>query len=148
MERPYDVSMSEQKTLPTDADVQAFLQAATPARRREDGLRVADIFREVTGAEPVMWGPSMVGYGSYRYVSPNGRTKGEWPKVGFSPRKAQLVLYGLKDLPEGAALLPELGGYTEGAGCVYVKKLDDVDLDVLRRLVAIGWSRTDDPEPS
>lgn len=140
--------MSSPKTAPTDADVGAFLQAATPARRRDDGLRLAEIFREVTGAHPVMWGPSIVGYGSFHYVSPaNPRTRGNWPKVGFSPRKAQLVLYGLKDLPEGAALLPELGGFTEGAGCVYVKKLDDVDLDVLRRLVAIAWSREDDPEP-
>lgn len=140
--------MSSPKTAPTDADVGAFLQAATPARRRDDGLRLAEILREVTGAEPVMWGPSIVGYGSFRYVSPaNPRTRGNWPKVGFSPRKAQLVLYGLKDLPEGAALLPELGTFTEGVGCVYVKKLDDVDLDVLRRLVAIAWSREDDPEP-
>lgn len=140
--------MSEQKTGPTDADVDAFLDAATPPRRREDGLRLARIFREVTGSEPVMWGPSMVGYGSYRYISPSDpKRRGQWPKVAFSPRKAQLSLYGLKDLPDGAALLPELGAYTEGAGCVYVKKLDDVDLDVLRRLVAIAWSREDDPEP-
>lgn len=141
--------MSEQKTLPTDADVQAFLEAASPARRREDGLRLAEIFHDVTGADPVMWGPSMVGYGSFRYISPaNPRTRGDWPKVAFSPRKAQLSLYGLKDLPEGAALLPRLGTYTEGAGCVYVKKLDDIDLDVLRRLVSIAWSRRDDPEPA
>lgn len=140
--------MSEPKTGPTDANVDEFLQAATPARRRDDGLLLAEIFRDVTGTEPVMWGPSMVGYGSYHYISQaNSRTRGNWPKTGFSPRKAQLVLYGLKDLPEGAALLPELGGYTEGAGCVYVKKLDDVRLDVLRRLIAIAWARQDDPEP-
>jgi hypothetical protein len=138
--------MAEQKTVPTGADVHEFLDAATPARRRVDGLHLAEIFTEVTGAEPVMWGPSIVGYGSYRYVSPSDpRRRGDWPKTGFSPRKAQLSLYGLKDLPEGAALLPELGTYTEGAGCVYVKKLDDIDLDVLRRLIAIAWARTDDP---
>lgn len=141
--------MSSQKTVPTDADVHEFLEAATPARRREDGLQLAEILREVTGTDPVMWGPSMVGYGSFRYISPsNPRTRGDWPKVGFSPRKTQLVLYGLKDLPEGAALMPKLGTYTEGVGCVYVKKLDDVDLDVLRRLIAIAWSREDDPEPA
>ena len=140
--------MSEQKTGPTDASVDEFLAAATPARRREDGVALAALFREVTGAEPVMWGPSMVGYGSYRYVSPSDpRRTGVWPKIAFSPRKAQLSLYGLKDLPEGAALLPELGRYTEGAGCVYVRTLDDVDLDVLRRLVAIAFSRSDDPTP-
>ena len=140
--------MGEPKTVPTAASVQDFLDAATPARRREDGLRLAEIFGEVTGAEPVMWGPSMVGYGSYRYVSPaNPRTRGDWPKAGFSPRKSALTIYGLKDRPEGAALLTELGTYTEGAGCLYVKKLDDLDLDVLRRLIAIAWARGDDPEP-
>jgi len=75
----------------------------------------------------------------------NPRTQGEWMKTGFSPRKAQLSLYGLKDLPEGVALLPSLGTFSEGAGCVYVKKLDDIDLNVLRRLIAIAWSRTGDP---
>lgn len=135
-----------QKTQPTDADVQAFLEAATPARRREDGLALAALMREVTGVDPVMWGPSMVGYGTYRYVSPSDpRRQGEWPRVAFSPRSARLSLYGLKDLPAGAALLPELGRYTEGAGCVYVAKLDDIDLDVLRRLVAIAWERDGAP---
>ena len=140
--------MSEIKTQATDGDVSAFLDQATPQRRREDGFELAAIFHEVTGAEPVMWGPSMVGYGSYRYVSPSDpKRQGQWPKTAFSPRKAQLSLYGLKDLPAGAALLPELGKYTEGAGCVYVKKLDDIDLDVLRRLIAIAWERGDDPLP-
>lgn len=138
--------MSEIKTRATDADVTAFLEAATPQRRRDDGLALAEVFHEVTGVEPALWGPSIVGYGSYHYVSPaNPRTQGEWPKTGFSPRKAQLSLYGLKDLPEGAALLPQLGTYTEGAGCVYVKKLDDIDLGVLRHLIAIAWRRGDDP---
>ena len=141
--------MSEPKTVPTDADVGAFLDAVAPAVRRDDGIRLAEIFRETTGVEPVMWGPSIVGYGSYRYISPSDpRRRGDWPKTGFSPRRAQLSLYGLKDLPEGAKLLPELGRYTEGAGCVYVKKLADIDLEVLRRLIAIAWTRGDDPDPS
>ena len=141
--------MGDAKTVPTAASVEDFLQSATPARRQEDGLRLAEIFHEVTGADPILWGPSMVGYGSYRFVSPSDpRRQGDWPKTGFSPRKAQLSLYGLKDLPEGAALLPSLGTYTEGAGCVYVKKLSDIDVDVLRRLIAIAWSRSDDPMPT
>lgn len=140
--------MSAVKTGPTDADVDAFLEAATPAVRRTDGIELARIFTEVTGVEPVMWGPSIVGYGSYRYISAaNPRTRGTWPRAGFSPRKAALSLYGLKDLPAGSALLPELGRYTEGAGCVYVKRLSDVDLGVLRRLIGIAWEREDDPEP-
>ncbi|WP_345471707.1 DUF1801 domain-containing protein [Glutamicibacter ectropisis] len=131
-----------QKTLPTDADVHEFIAAATPAKRREDGEVLERIFSEVTGETPVMWGPSIVGYGTYTYVSPsNPKNTGIWPKTGFSPRKAQLSIYGLKDLPEGAALLPQLGKYTEGAGCVYVKKLEDIDLEVLKELIRIGNSR-------
>ena len=115
--------MAENKTQPTDASVDDFLDAATPARRRDDGKALAEVFREVTGAAPGNVGAVDRGYGSYRYASPaNPRNQGDWPKTGFSPRKAQLSIYGLKDLPEGAALLPELGTYTEGAGCVYVKK--------------------------
>ncbi|MGH3653739.1 DUF1801 domain-containing protein [Glutamicibacter sp.] len=136
---------TSQKTLPTDASVEEFIEAATPAKRRIDGQELDRIFREATGEQPVMWGPSIVGYGSYTYISPaNARTTGIWPKTGFSPRKAQLSLYGLKDLPEGAQLLPQLGKYTEGAGCVYVKKLEDIDLDVLRKLISIAASRQDD----
>ncbi|MBN9613073.1 MAG: DUF1801 domain-containing protein [Actinobacteria bacterium] len=134
--------MAQQKTRPSDADVQAFLEAVTPTVRREDGLRLARILQEVTGADPVLWGPSIVGYGSYRIPS----TGGEWPKVGFSPRRAQLSIYGLKDLPAGARVLPALGEYTEGAGCVYVKRLDAVDEAVLRKLAEIAWSRGDDDE--
>lgn len=137
---------STPKTQPTDANVAEFLAAAVPAKRREDGLALDGIFRGVTGVDPVMWGPSIVGYGSYQYVSPaNPRTRGVWPKTGFSPRKAQLSIYGIKDLPEGQALLPRLGTYTEGAGCVYVKRLESIDLDVLRELIKIAWGRSDDP---
>lgn len=141
--------MTEAKTQPTDADVKEFLDAAIPAKRRDDGIALDLIFQEVTGTKPILWGPSIVGYGQYRFVSPrNPRTRGIWPKTGFSPRKASLSLYGLKDLPAGAALLPKLGTYTEGAGCVYVKKLEDIDLEVLRKLIYIAFSREDDPVPN
>ena len=141
--------MAAPKTQPTDADVEAFLAAATPARRREDGMALSRIFSDVTGVEPVMWGPTIVGYGQFRYVSPsNPRTRGIWMKTGFSPRKAQLSLYGLKDVAEGAALLPELGTFTEGAGCVYVKRLEDIDEAVLRELIAFAFAREDDPLPA
>lgn len=141
--------MAEAKTQPTDADVNEFLDAAVPVKRREDGIALDEIFREVTGVKPVLWGPSIVGYGQYQFASPrNPRTRGIWPKTGFSPRKTSLSLYGLKDLPAGAALLPKLGTYTEGAGCVYLKKLEDIDLDVLRELISIAFSRGDDPVPT
>ena len=140
--------MAEIKTQVTDVDPKVFIEAATPAKRREDGLVLYEMFREVTGESPRMWGPTLIGYGSYRYISPSdSRRRGDWPKTGFSPRKAQLSIYGLKDLPEGAQLLPELGKYTEGAGCLYVRKLEDIHLDVLRRLIGIAWTRQDDPDP-
>ena len=107
--------MGEQKTVPTDASVDDFLAAATPTRRREDGVQLAEIFQEVTGADPVLWGPSIVGYGTYRYVSPaNPRTRGDWMKTGFSPRKAQLSLYGLKDLPRAPRCCPRWGRTPKG----------------------------------
>lgn len=133
--------MAEPKTKPTDADVGAYLEAVVPAQRREYGRVLVEIFREETGEEPVMWGPSIIGFGSYDSAPARAGNSYPWPKTGFSPRKAQLSIYGLKDLPEGAALLPRLGVYTEGAGCVYVKKLADVDLDVLRSLIRIAASR-------
>ncbi|WP_413316904.1 DUF1801 domain-containing protein [Agrococcus sp. 1P02AA] len=136
--------MAAAKTRPTDASVDAFIDAAQPARRVEEGRRLVRLMREETGEEPVMWGPSIVGFGSYHYASPapSSRTAGEWMSVGFSPRKAAVSLYGLKDHAEGAALLPELGGgYTEGAGCVYVQRLEDVDEAVLRQLVRIAHRR-------
>ena len=134
------------KTKPTGASVDEFLNAVAPARRREDGFELDRIFREVTDAEPAMWGPSIIGYGSINHASAaNPYTHDDWPMAAFSPRKAQLSLYGLKDRPEGAALLPTLGTYTEGAGCVYVRKLDDIDVNVLRRLIAICWARDDEP---
>lgn len=137
--------MAAAKTRPTDASVDAFIDAAEAARRVEEGRRLVQLMREETGEEPVMWGPSMVGFGSYRIVSsskPSGSGE-EWFAVGFSPRRGALSLYGLKDRPEGAALLPDLGGYTEGAGCVYVKRLEQVDEAVLRQLVRIAHRRGD-----
>ena len=141
--------MSTQQTQPTDVDVHEFLAAATPKKRRDDGIALESIFTDVTGSDPVMWGPTIVGYGRFQYVSAsNSRNRGHWPKTGFSPRKAQLSLYGLKDLSAGAKLLPRLGKYTEGAGCVYVRKLEDIDEAVLRKLISIAFDRPDDPVPT
>lgn len=140
--------MTAPKTQPIDVDVSEYLRSVTPIKRREDGIVLAAIFAEVTGTNPVMWGPSIVGYGEYQYISPsNPRNRGRWPKTGFSPRKAQLSLSGLKDSPAGVRLLPGLGTYTEGAGCVYVRKLDDIDAMVLRRLIGIAFECLDDAEP-
>lgn len=128
--------MSEPKTKPTDQPVEEFLDQAATERRIREGHELRAIFEEASGEPAVMWGSSIVGFGAMNYQH------GIWPKSGYSPRKAKLSLYGLKDLPEGKDLLPKLGKYTEGVGCVYVNKLEDIDLDVLRELVRIasdGW---------
>lgn len=133
-----------QKTLPTDQPVEEFLDQAPTARRVREGHELNRIFETASGEKAVMWGPSMVGFGQFNYMSPaNKRTKGIWPKVGFSPRKGKISLYGLKDQLAGAELLPKLGKYTEGMGCVYVNKLEDIDLEILAQLIEIGMRQQD-----
>jgi hypothetical protein len=134
--------MAELKTKPTDASVDDFLASVEPERRRLEGLRLRDIMRDVTGEEPVMWGPSIVGYGLMHYTYASGRD-GDWMKVGFSPRKAALSLYGLKSGPEAEDLLSRLGPHTASVGCVYVKRLDEVDEAVLRTLIALAAATGD-----
>ncbi|WP_253866310.1 DUF1801 domain-containing protein [Micromonospora sp. WMMD754] len=117
-------------TVPTDASVDDFLAAVADERRRADALRLCAILRDVTGEPPVMWGPSIVGFGSY-----HGPT-GAWPLAGFSPRKQQLVLYLVGGYEERyPTLLARLGPHRTGKGCLYLKRLDDVDEGTLRELV-------------
>ena len=132
----------EPKTRPTEASVAKFLTSVEPARRRAQGHELVDIFREETGAEPRMWGPSIVGFGRLRYTYATGHS-GEMFRVGFSPRKAALTLYGLTLYGSNADLLEKLGTYRPGKGCLYLHRLEDVDLDVLRALIRRGWSDTD-----
>ena len=134
--------MAENLTNKTDVPVEEFLAAVEPPRRRLEGERLHAIMREATGDPGVMWGPTMVGYGDMHYRSAAGR-EGDWFKVGFSPRKAKLSLYGLKDTPEQLALLPQLGPHTVGVGCVYANRLEALDQDVLRQLIALGFARGD-----
>ena len=130
------------KTVPTDVPVERFLAGVTPERRRLEAEQVVELITRVTGVEPVMWGPSIIGWGTYHYVYATGNS-GDWMSVGFSPRKAQLTFYGLKDTPEGEGLLESLGPHSVGVGCVYVKKLEAVDLEVLEDLVEIAYARGD-----
>jgi len=134
--------MAENKTHKTDVPVEFYLSTVEPERRRREGERLHELMSDVTGDPGVMWGPTMIGYGDMHYLSRAGR-EGDWFKVGFSPRKAKLSLYGLKDTPEQLALLPELGPHSVGAGCVYANRLDALDEDVLRRLVALAYAQPD-----
>jgi hypothetical protein len=126
--------MSELKTQPHDGSVDAFLDGIEPEGRREDCRAVAQLMREVTGEEPVLWGPSIVGFGSYHYRYESGR-EGDWFLTGFAPRKQALTLYIMAGFPRFDELMERLGKYKTGKSCLYVKRLDDLDLDVLRELV-------------
>lgn len=125
--------MAEPKTQKTKASVAAFLAAVDDETRRKDAKAVDKMFREITGEKPAMWGPSIVGYGEYESAT------GKWPRAGFSPRKANLVLYVLADFKERDVLLKRLGKHKTGKACLYINKLADVDESVLRALIMRSW---------
>src|SRR6478609_5097944 len=124
--------MAENKTKPTKLSVSTFIDAITDPSRRSDAKALVKLMQKAAGEKPKMWGPSIVGFGSYHYTYDSGR-EGDMPVVAFSPRKAATVLYGVS---EAEALLPKLGKHTRGKGCVYIKKLADVDQKVLETMAA------------
>jgi hypothetical protein len=126
--------MAELKTKPTAASVEAFLTAVPGDERRADCLALAAMMREATRAEPKMWGPAIVGFGDHHYRYASGR-EGDWFMVGFSPRKGDLSIYLTAGLDHFAPLLAKLGKHKRGKGCLYVRRLADVDTAVLRELV-------------
>ena len=127
--------MSDLKTRPTDASVEAFLDAVDDGRRRSDARVVAGMMAEITGSTGVLWGSSIVGFGTYHYRYASGR-EGTFFETGFSPRKRALTLYVMAGFSEYEDLLGRLGRHTTGKSCLYVRRLADVDLDVLRNLLA------------
>ncbi|MBV7380647.1 DUF1801 domain-containing protein [Maritimibacter dapengensis] len=129
--------MPENKTQPTDAPVLDFISSVEPPRRREDAATLDQIFRDVTGWAPRMWGPSIVGYGSYHYVYDSGR-EGDMCATGFSPRKSNLVLYIMPGYADYADILANLGKHKLGKSCLYLNKIDDVDQSLLGELIRRG----------
>jgi hypothetical protein len=127
--------MAEPKTKPTGAGVDSFLNGVGDEQRRADAFRMLEIMKEITGQPPRMWGPTLVGFGDYHYVYPSGH-EGDTFLTGFSPRKDALVLYFTAGLQERFAdELPKLGKARASKGCLYIKKLADVDLTVLREML-------------
>ena len=124
--------MAQNKTKPTKLSVAAFIDALTDQSRRADAKALVKLMQKAAGEKPKMWGASIIGFGSYHYTYDSGR-EGDMPLIAFSPRKAATVLYGLSD---AEALLPKLGKHTRGKGCVYIKKLADVDQKVLETMAA------------
>lgn len=122
------------KTGPTDADVSAWIAALEPAMRRADAETLCAMLARLSGEPPVLWGPSIIGFGDYHYRYDSGRS-GTAPRIGFSPRKAAHVLYGLHDDAELLALLARLGKHSTGSACLYIRRLADIDMTVLESLV-------------
>lgn len=131
--------MAEVKTKVTDADVRAFiLSFANTDQKRADSFELVKLMRDFTGYEPKMWGPSIIGFGTYHYKSEKSRQEGDWPLVGFSPRKAAISLYVYTGAKEHEYLLENLGKFTVGKACIYVKKLSDINLDALKELMRVS----------
>lgn len=127
--------MKENKTKVTEASVDSYLQAIEDSSRREDCKSLARLMTDATGYQPRMWGTSIVGFGSYHYKYESGR-EGDACLTGFSSRKTDITVYLVKDFPGQQQLLSKLGKYKAGKGCIYIRKLSDVDLEILAGLVA------------
>ncbi len=126
--------MSELKTKPNDGSVAAYLNSIEHDRKRADSWKILELMQEVTGAEPKMWGDSIVGFGNYRYKYASGR-EGDWFLTGFAPRKQNLTLYIMAGFDQYDELLEKLGKHKTGKSCLYINKLADIDLEVLENLV-------------
>ena len=126
--------MAELKTKQNGQSVNDFLQAVPDERRRDDSFVILDLMKEVTGQEPKMWGDSIIGFGNYHYKYATGR-EGDWFLTGFSPRKQNLTLYIMSGFDEYDELLKKLGKYKTGKACLYINKLADVEISVIKELI-------------
>ena len=126
--------MAELKTKRNKGNVEAFINGVHDEKKRQDSFKILELMKKVTGNEPEMWGDSIVGFGSYHYKYASGR-EGDWLATGFSPRKQNMTLYIMDGFDEYEELLSQLGKHKTGKSCLYINKLEDVDLQVLRKLV-------------
>ena len=130
--------MAELKTKQNNADVSVFINSfADSEQKHKDSFELIRLMQDFTGFEPKMWGPSIIGFGSYHYKSERSRQEGDWPLVGFSPRKAAISLYVYTGAKEHEQLLNGLGKYKMGKACIYIKKLADINQDALRKLMKV-----------
>ena len=127
--------MAELKTKPNNASVTGFIAKVPNERKRKDSLALLKLFKSVTGEKPKMWGTSIIGFGKFHYKSERSSQEGDWPLTGFSPRKQNLTLYILSWKVDDSDLLKKLGKHKAGAGCLYINKLDDIDLSVLEKIM-------------
>ncbi len=126
--------MAELKTQQTTQAAEEFLKTIEPEQKRLDGFTLLELFKKVTGEKPVMWGTSIVGFGKYHYKSERSTQEGDWPLVGFSPRKQNLTLYIMAGNTD-SKLLEKVGKHKTSVGCIYINKLSDIDILVLEKLI-------------
>jgi len=131
---------AELKTKVNDASVAGFLNSVADEQKRKDSFEIMKIMQKITKEKPKMWGPSIVGFGSYHYKGASGR-EGDWMLIGFSPRKQNLTLYLMGGLNTHTDLLKKLGKHKTSVGCLYIKRLSDVDVNVLKKLIAESLKR-------
>jgi hypothetical protein len=140
--------MAELKTKATHQDPKEFLNAVEPEQKRKDGFSLLELFKKVTGEKAVMWGTSIVGFGQYHYKSERSTQEGDWPLVGFSPRKQNLTLYIMHGNEGNQELLKKLGKHKSSSGsCLYINKLSDVDQKVLQELIKISYQHMKKTNP-
>lgn len=138
--------MPENKTKPTDQNVEAFLHAVEHKQRREDAFALLKLMEEITGQQATMWGSTIVGFGTHHYTYETGR-EGDMPLVGFSPRKQNMTIYLMPDTDTYGDMLGKLGKYKTGKVCLYINKLGDIDTTVLRQLIERAYGYMKEKQP-
>lgn len=129
--------MAELKTKKTTASVEEFILTVEDENRRDDCFEVLKLMKSITKAEPAMWGSSIIGFGTYHYIYASGQ-EGDWPTVGFSPRKQNLTLYIMPGFEKRQELIKKLGKCKTSKGCLYIKRLDDIHLPTLKQLIKVS----------
>lgn len=129
---------NQNKTVATDNDVQAYLNNIDDEQKRYDSIELDKVLRQITNENPIMWGKTIVGYGSYHYVYESGR-EGDMCRSGFSARKNALTVYCMNGFSEQEALLKQLGKHKLGKSCLYIKHLSDIDMEILRQIIQKDW---------
>jgi len=133
--------LAEIKTKPTSASVEDFINNVKDEQKRKDSFVLLEMMKKATGEEPILWSSSVIGFGTKRYKSPTTGREVDWLRIGFSPRKANLSLYIHVDIKEHAAALKKLGKYKTGVGCLYINKLEEIDLKVLKGIIDASLNR-------
>ena len=127
--------LAEIKTKPTGSDVEEFISKVPDEQKRKDSLVLIKLMQKASGEKPVLWGSSMIGFGKHRYKSPNTGREVDWFRIGFSPRKANISLHLVTSMEKQAPLLKKLGKHKTGVGCLYINKLEDVDVKILEEII-------------